>query len=147
MLKAIDSRSVSSWATAHFTLGVLRQMQNRLPQARDEFETTISLEPSGVRSYLHLGETLLYLGQPEAGISPLEHAIRVSPTNPSLVITYLALGACQLLSGKLDQAFDQFQKARAADPRLWLPFFYLAGAYGLQGSWKKPDPRWQSRFG
>jgi tetratricopeptide (TPR) repeat protein len=133
LLAAADGGN-SNRAAAHFTLGVLRQMQNRLSEARAEFETTISLDPRDDRAYLHLGETLLYLGQPEAGIPPLEEAIRLHADDPNTPITYWALGTCQLLSGQVDKAIDLLQAARAANPRLWVPYFYLAGAYGLQGN-------------
>jgi adenylate cyclase len=133
LLEAIDKGGISNRASAHFTLGVLRQMQNLLPEAQSEFETAISLDPSNARTYLHLGETLLYLGRPEAGISPLEQAIRLRPDDANLAITYWALGTCQLLSGQVDQAIDLLQTARIANARLWVPYFYLAGAYGLKG--------------
>ena len=131
--EAVDMGSVSNRATAHFTLGVLRQMQTRLPEAQTEFETAISLDPNNARTYSHLGETLLYLGQPEAAIPPLEQAVRLSPDDPNVAMTYWALGTCQLLLGRLDQAIGLLQTARAANARLWMPYFYLAGAYGLKG--------------
>jgi adenylate cyclase len=131
--EAVDMGSVSNRATAHFTLGVLRQMQTRLPEAQTEFETAISLDPNNARTYSHLGETLLYLGQPEAAIPPLEQAIRLSPDDPNVAMTYWALGTCQLLLGRVDQAIGLLQTARAANARLWMPYFYLAGAYGLKG--------------
>jgi tetratricopeptide (TPR) repeat protein len=137
LLEAIDKGGVSNRAAAHFTLGVLRQMQNRLPEAQSEFEAAISLDPNNARTYLHLGETLLYLGQPEAGISPLEQAIRLRPDDPNLAFTYWTLGTCQLLLGRVDEAIDPLQKARAASARWWVPYFYLAGAYGLQGNLDK----------
>ena len=133
LLEAVDKGGVSNRASAHFTLGVLRQMQTRLLEAQSEFETAISLDPKNARTYLHLGETLLYLGQPEAGIPPLEQAIRLRPDDPNIAITYWALGTCQLLLGRVDQAIDLLQTARAANARLWMPYFYLAGAYGLNG--------------
>src|SRR5712691_13364274 len=68
LVEAVDKGSVSNRATARFTLGLLRQMQIRLPEAQSEFETAISLDPNNPRTYLHLGETLLYLGRPEAGL-------------------------------------------------------------------------------
>jgi tetratricopeptide (TPR) repeat protein len=82
----------------------------------------------------------LYLGQPEAGIPPLEQAIRIAPDDRDVAITYWILGTCQLLSGRVDQAIDLLQTARAADARLWVPYFYLAGAYGLQGDLDKARP-------
>jgi tetratricopeptide (TPR) repeat protein len=107
-------------------------MQNRLRDAKSEFDAAISLDPNNARSYLHLGETLLYLGQPEAGIPPLEQAIRLGPDDPNLAITYWVLGTCELLLGRVDQAIDLLQAASAANARLWVPYFYLAGAYGLR---------------
>jgi tetratricopeptide (TPR) repeat protein len=134
LVEAIDKGGISNRAAAHFTLGLLRQTQNRLPEAESEFETAISLDPNDARTYLHIGETRLYLGQAEAGIPPLEQAIRLRPDDPNIVITYWALGTCQLLLGRVDQAIDLLQTARAANTRWWVPYFYLAGAYGLRAA-------------
>jgi tetratricopeptide (TPR) repeat protein len=137
LAEALEKGGVSNQAAAHFTLGVVRQMQTRLPEARSEFETAISLDPNNVRAYLHLGETLLYLGQPEAAFPPLEQAIRLAPDGRDVAITYWMLGTCQLLSGRVDQAIGLLERAQAANARLWAPYFYLAGAYGLQGDLDK----------
>ena len=137
LTEALDRGTVSNRAAAHFTLGVLRQMQNRLPEAQSEFETAVSLDPTNARAQLHLGETRLFLGDPEAGTAPLEQAIRLVPDGPNLAIAYWALGTCQLLLGRVDQAIDLLQTARAANPRLWVPYLYLAGAYGLKGDLDK----------
>jgi tetratricopeptide (TPR) repeat protein len=133
LLAAIDKGGVSNGAAAHFTLGVLRQMQTRLPEAQSEFETAISLDPNNARAYLHLAQTRLYLGEPEAAIQPLEQAIRLRSDDPNIATTYWLLGTCQLLLGRVDQAIDLLQTARAAKARWWVPYFYLAGAYGLKG--------------
>jgi tetratricopeptide (TPR) repeat protein len=73
----------------------------------------------------------------EAGIAPLEQAIRLAPDGPNVAIAYWALGTCQLLLGRMDQAIDLLQTASAANPRLWVPYLYLAGAYGLRGDLDK----------
>src|SRR5438132_715070 len=96
LAEALDRGTASNRAAAHFTLGVLRQMQNRLPEAQKEFETAVSLDPSNARAQLHLGETRLFLGEPEAGIAPLEQAIRLAPDGPNLAIAYWAVGTWQL---------------------------------------------------
>ena len=133
LAETLGKGSASNRAAAHFTLGVLRQMQTRLPEAQSEFETAISLDPKNARAYLHLGETLLYLGQPEAGIAPLEQVIRLAPNGRDASVAYWMLGTCQLLLGRADRAIDLLQTARSANARLWVPYFYLAGAYGLRG--------------
>jgi adenylate cyclase len=55
-------------STAHFAMGMLRRSQNRLTEARIEFETTISLNPNDARALDQLGIVFMYLGQPEAGV-------------------------------------------------------------------------------
>jgi tetratricopeptide (TPR) repeat protein len=134
--EAVDKGSVSDRAAAHFTLGVIRQMQNRLTEAQKEFETAVSLDSTNTRAH-HLGETRLFLGKPEGGITPLEQAIQLAPDGPNLAIAYWALGTCQLLLGRVDQAIDRLQAARAANPRFWVPYLYLAGAFGLKGDLDK----------
>ena len=137
LANALEKGSASSRAEAHFTLGVLRQMQNRLPEAQSEFDTAITLDPNNARAYLHLGETLLYLGQPEAAIPPLEQSIRLAPDGRNITVAYWILGTSQLLSGRADRAIDLLQTARAASADWWVPYLYLAGAYGLEGDLDK----------
>jgi tetratricopeptide (TPR) repeat protein len=133
LAETLGKGSASNRATAHFMLGILRQMQARLPEAQSEFETAISLDPNNARAYLHLGETLLYLGQPKAGIPPLEQVIRLAPDGRDASFAYWMLGTCQLLLGRVERAIDLLLTARSANARLWVPYFYLAGAYGLRG--------------
>jgi len=137
LANALEKGSASSRAEAHFTLGVLRQMQNRLPEAQSEFDTAITLDPNNARAYLHLGETLLYLGQPEAATPPLEQSIRLAPDGRNITVAYWILGTSQLLSGRADRAIDLLQTARAASADWWVPYLYLAGAYGLEGDLDK----------
>jgi adenylate cyclase len=137
LANALERGSASSRAEAHFTLGVLRQMQNRLSEAQSEFETVITLDPNNARASLHLGETLLYLGQPKAAIQPLEQSIRLAPNARNIALAYCVLGTSQLLSGQADRAIDLLQMARAASADWWVPYLYLAGAYGLEGDLDK----------
>ena len=118
---------------AHFTMGVLRRMQNRLAEARSEFEATIALDPNDARALYHLGVTLMFLGQPEAGIPHIQNAVRRDPHDPNITTLYWALGTCHLLLGQADEAIEFLGKARAANSRLWFPHLYLAGAFGLRG--------------
>jgi tetratricopeptide (TPR) repeat protein len=131
--EALETGGVSNQAAARLTLGILRQMQTRLPEAQKEFETALSLDPNNARGYFHLGETLLYLGQPEAAIPLLEKAIQLDPNAPNVAFTHWALGTCQLLLGRVDQAIDLLRTALDANALMWVPYFYLGGAYGLQG--------------
>jgi tetratricopeptide (TPR) repeat protein len=119
-------------AEAHFVLGLVYQAQNRLPEAKAEFVRSIGLVPNNARVYLHLGETLLYMGEPEC--LSFERAIRFSKQETNIAaMKYWALGTCHLILGDVDQGIAGFGKALAANDRLWVAYFYLAGAYGLRG--------------
>jgi tetratricopeptide (TPR) repeat protein len=119
-------------AEAHFVLGLVYQAQNRLPEAKAEFVRSIVLVPNNARALLHLGETLLYIGEPEC--LSFERAIRFSKQETNIAaMNYWALGTCRLILGDVDQGIAAFGKALAANDRLWVPYFYLAGAYGLRG--------------
>jgi tetratricopeptide (TPR) repeat protein len=133
LVQVLENGGISNRAAAHLTLGLLRQMQNRLPEAASEFENAIFLEPNNVRAHMHLGQARLFLGQPEPAIPPLEQATRLDPDDPNIAVTYWTLGSCQLLLGRVDQAIDLLQTARANNARLWVPYLYLAGA----DSWRE----------
>jgi adenylate cyclase len=132
LLREVIERDATRSA-AHFTMGVLRRMQNRLTEARSEFETTIALDPNDARALYHLGVTLMFLGQPQAGIPYIQNSVRRDPHDPNITTLYWALGTCHLLLGQADEAIEFLGKARAANSRLWFPHLYLAGAFGLRG--------------
>ena len=68
---------------AHEAMGMLRRVQNRFAESQIEFETAIALDPNNARAFHHLGQGLMYLGQPEAGIAQIEKAIRLNPQDPN----------------------------------------------------------------
>jgi tetratricopeptide (TPR) repeat protein len=120
-------------ATAHFVLGLVYQAQNRLSEAKVEFNRSIALDPGNARAYLHLGETLMYMGNPQCLL--FEEAIHLTTHKSDIdAMNYWGLGTCRLILGDVDQGIIGLGNARAANDRLWMPYFYLAGAYGLKGN-------------
>jgi TolB-like protein len=120
-------------AMVHWTLGLLRRIQVRLPESQNEFEIAIALDRNFARAIFQVGLTLFFLGQPQAAIPYIEKAIRLNPNDSNLTAPYWGLGSCHLLLGEVDQAVELLQKARAANPRFWWPHIWLAGALGLKG--------------
>jgi TolB-like protein/class 3 adenylate cyclase/Tfp pilus assembly protein PilF len=131
LLEALERDANSSMA--HYAMGMLRRVQNRLPESQIEFETAIALDRNNARALYQLGNTLLYVGQPEAGIPDIEKAIRLNPHDPNRANFYASIGMCHLVLGHVDEAIDLLRKARAENPRFWFIHFWLAGALGLQG--------------
>ena len=130
LLEALENDANSS--PAHYAMAGVRRYQNRLAESRIENETAIALDPNHARAILQLGQTLMYLGQPQAAVPYIEKALRLSPHDSNITAFYCVLGRCRLYLGQ-DEAIDLLRKARAANPRLYLSHLILAGALGLQG--------------
>ena len=130
LLEALERNANRS--TAHFAMGILRRVQNRLAESRIEFEKAIALDRNHARAIFQLGATLQLLGQPEAAIPYIEQAIRLNPHDPNIGGLYRELGLSRLYLGHLDEAVDLLRKARAANPRVSLVHLCLAGALGLR---------------
>ena len=114
--EALERNTGSAWA--HFTMGMLRRWQNRLPESKIELETAIALNRNYSFALRQLCITLTFLGQPKAAIPLVEKSIRLDPHSPNIHVAYWAFGCCHLLLGHVDAAVDLFRKARAANPRL-----------------------------
>jgi adenylate cyclase len=122
-----------SRADTHATLGLLRFLQNRLTEAKAEWEAAIALDPNNSWAYNRLGTALIYLGEPEAAIPYIEKSMRLNPSYPDIAVSYWALGACHLLLGHVGEAIELLRKSRAANPRPYFVHLWLAGALGLRG--------------
>jgi TolB-like protein/class 3 adenylate cyclase/Tfp pilus assembly protein PilF len=131
LLEAIEGDPNNPRARA--TMGRLRWVQNRLVEARIEFETAIALDPNDSFAHVQLALTLLFSGEPAAAIPEAEKAIRLSPRDPQLWGYYWPLGFCRLLLNDAEMAIEPLTQARAANPRNWLIHFLLAAALGLRG--------------
>jgi TolB-like protein/tetratricopeptide (TPR) repeat protein len=118
---------------AHFAMGVLRRVQNRLSDSKIELETAIALDRNNARAFQQLGLTLMWLGQPETAIPHIEKAIRLNPYDPNIVSYYWALGSSNLVSGRIEDAASLLEKARAANPRLFFVHLWLAAPLALRG--------------
>src|SRR5204863_8071607 len=104
LLEAIESDPNNP--AAHSSMGMLRRGQNRLTEARIEFEAAISLSGNDTYTHGQLAWTLLFLGKPRAGLLQAEEILRLSPKDPSIWGGYLILGWCQLLLSQIDPAID-----------------------------------------
>ena len=118
---------------AHYAMAMLRRSQGRLIESKIEFETAITLDRNNARAYFNLGQTLIFLGHPQAAIPHIEKAIRLNPFDRNAASFYWCLGMCHLLLADADQAIELLLKARASNPSLFYVYLWLAGAFGLKG--------------
>jgi adenylate cyclase len=86
LLEALESDTNRSMA--HLAMGQLRRLQFRMSDSMMEFETATALDRNNDRAIVQLGQTHMWLGQPEAGIPHLEKAIRLNPRDPNMGSVY-----------------------------------------------------------
>jgi TolB-like protein/Tfp pilus assembly protein PilF len=131
LLEALEQNASSSMA--HYAMGTLRRVQMRLAEARIELETSIALDRNNARAHYRLGQTLIFMGRPEAAIPHIEKAMQLNPHDPNLAALYWGLGTCYLFLGDLNQSVDFLRRGRTANPRLFFIHLFLAGALGCKG--------------
>jgi TolB-like protein/Flp pilus assembly protein TadD len=132
MLREALEREMND-SMAHFAMGMLRRIQNRLKDSQIELETAIAFDRNNARAFQQLGVTLICLGQPEDAIPRIERAIRLNPHDPNIASYYWALGSADLVSGRVEDAVILLSKGRAANPRLYFIHLWLAGSLALKG--------------
>ena len=65
----------------HYYLGVIRRTQQRLADARSEFNTAVQLNPSNAKAFGNLGLVCIGLGDLPAAEKNLTQALRLNPTD------------------------------------------------------------------
>jgi adenylate cyclase len=72
LLEALERDPNNSMA--HYAMAMVRRSRGRLIESKMEFEAAIALDRNNARAYFNLGQTLVFLGQPEAAIPHIEKA-------------------------------------------------------------------------
>ena len=124
---------------AHHVRGFLFRMQGRTSGARDAFRTAIAINPNFAPGYAQLGATEVELGQPEAAITAVERAIRLSPRDPSLGPWLAFVGMAKLHLGEYQDAVSWLTRAVDTGTPIARHHAYLASALALAG--RAPEAR------
>ena len=118
---------------AHFAKAQLLRAEHRCKEAVPEYETAIASNRNNVAAYRNLGACKFLTGSIEESISLEEQAIRLSPRDPVLGVTYWRIGQAHLLQSRIDDAIVWLEKARSDEAGLPYVHAYLASAYALKG--------------
>jgi TolB-like protein/DNA-binding winged helix-turn-helix (wHTH) protein/Tfp pilus assembly protein PilF len=124
---------------AHHVRGFLFRMQGRSNAARDAFSTAIAINPNFAPGYAQLGATEVELGQPQAAISAVERAIRLSPRDPSLGPWLAFVGMAKLHLGEYQDAVSWLNRAIDTGTPIARHHAYLSSALALAG--RPPEAR------
>jgi tetratricopeptide (TPR) repeat protein len=116
------------WALIHQSLGVVRHLQNKYPEAILSFETALKLDPKLWGSYLFLGMDYYRTNQFPRAIPALQQALQLNPEMAELEVRFW-LGSSFLALEQFDKAIEQFRRLVELKPRDLEAFYVLAQTY------------------
>jgi class 3 adenylate cyclase/TolB-like protein/tetratricopeptide (TPR) repeat protein len=120
-------------AMAHFVKGdILRARGKDFDAAIREYEAAISINPSLAPAYAALGGAEIRAGHSEEAFTPLQMAIRLSPRDPLLNISYFYICHAYTHLAKDDEAIKWCRRSVAVSP-FWIAYVDLASAYAWTG--------------
>jgi TolB-like protein/class 3 adenylate cyclase/Flp pilus assembly protein TadD len=118
---------------AHHAKGNLLRLRRRYEEAIPEYEMVLAFDRNSLVALAALGICKIMTGSIGEAISLTQQAIRLSPRDPQIVNRYVWIGIAHLLQSHTEEAILWFEKARTANPELWVPHANLASAYALKG--------------
>jgi class 3 adenylate cyclase/TolB-like protein/cytochrome c-type biogenesis protein CcmH/NrfG len=120
-------------AMAHFVTGdILRARGRDFETAIREYEAAISINPSLAPAYVALGGAKIRAGRSEEAFAPLQTAIRLSPRDPTLNISYFYICHAYTHLAKDNEAIEWCRRSVAVSP-FWIAYVDLASAYAWTG--------------
>jgi tetratricopeptide (TPR) repeat protein len=112
----------SNDASAHFGLGKIFKAGLQFDQAREEFLTSVELQPVQTESYYELGDLALKQGDFEKAISRFNKTLERNPNHGGALE---GLGEAYFKQKKYDQAREILERAVAVAPNYGPTHYYL----------------------
>jgi tetratricopeptide (TPR) repeat protein len=96
-------------------------------------DRAVALNPNSSYSWNNRGWVYNIAGQPEEAIRSLERAVRISPVDPVLPITFAGAGYAYIELRRFDEAIVAGKKAQRQNPSFSMPYRCLASAFAHLG--------------
>jgi len=120
-------------AFAHFTLGVVLSLMDRLPEAKAEQRRALELNPYLAAALGEMGRLLAFEGEAADAVVFSERAIAASPNDPQAWLWYRAKAIARFVAGDHAAAARDAADARARKPERFSLHYLLAAAYSAAG--------------
>jgi tetratricopeptide (TPR) repeat protein len=98
---------------AHTNLGFDLQHAGRLPEAIEQYEQALRLDPDYFNAHLDMGSILLELGRPQEAVVQSQEALRLMPLHRG---AHFNLGNALLQMGKVTEAITEYEQALRIEP-------------------------------
>jgi TolB-like protein len=130
-LKAVTAGQ--SDAFAHFTMGVVLSLLDRLPEAKAEQRRALELNPYLAAASGEMGRLLAFEGASAQAIAHCERAIAASPNDPQAWLWYRAKALARFSAGEYAAAALDAADARARKPERFSLCYLVAACYAADG--------------
>ncbi|WLA98310.1 tetratricopeptide repeat protein [Bradyrhizobium elkanii] len=96
-------------------------------------DRAVALNPNSWRTWNNRGWVYVLAGLPEEAMRSFERAIRMSPVDPLLHMTFIGIGNALMRLRRLDEAIVAFKKALRHNPSFMPAYRGLASAFAQLG--------------
>ena len=96
-------------------------------------DRAVALNPNSFTAWNGRGHVYRMAGLPEEAVPSLERAIRVSPVDPRLFLTFGGMAQALIELRRFDEAITAGKKALRQNPSYWLAYRLLASAFAHLG--------------
>jgi TolB-like protein/class 3 adenylate cyclase/Tfp pilus assembly protein PilF len=117
-----------NYANAHAAKAWILWRQRRLDEAIVEDERALALNPALLDTYVNMGLVYRTLGRFEESLGFFDKAIRQSPNDPDVAVSYAIKAGDHIALKQYNQAFESAHRAIAISPNLALAHWYLITA-------------------
>jgi tetratricopeptide (TPR) repeat protein len=128
--------AVPGFAEVHMNLGLVYQLQNRIPGAMAEFRRALAIEPGLAGANFFLGVDYCNLGQATTAVRYLKTAARREPDRPDI---WSWLATAQELSGEIEAEVATLRQALTLQPQDVDLLYLLGHAYERLGKGEVAD--------
>ena len=96
-------------------------------------DRAVALNPNSFYAWSNHGWVYRIAGLPEEAVRSFERAIRISPVDPQLPITFTGMGYAYIELRRFDEAIVAGKKAQRQNPSFSIPYRCLASAFAHIG--------------
>jgi len=121
-------------------LGVAYMNQQKLDQARSEFQQAASLDKDSAVAQLNLGIALLNLSQVASAEQALQHAAQLTPKDPAVWYNF---GLLHRNNGETERSVSDFEKAEELAPEDANTHYFLGDLYLQQQKYPEAQKEFQ----
>jgi tetratricopeptide (TPR) repeat protein len=128
--KNMSTPDKGSLASAYIGLGGIHFHENRMSQAKEQFEEAYKISPNAPAVLTNLGSVNMFLGDYTAAVRFLEASLAANPRNPDI---HNNLSVMYLKLGQFEKALSSAQQASEIFPKFGKAYISMGKAYALLG--------------